>query len=123
MKIYYQDTENTDITASINRLQFLVDKIPALMKQIPDSEFSAKPAPGKWSKKEILGHLVDSASNNHQRFIRIQYQDKPSIAYDQDQWVALHAYNTFDSHRLIEFWEIYNRLLLHIIKNIPAQNL
>src|ERR1043165_9908871 len=42
------------------------------LRQIPDEEASIRPAPGKWSKKEILGHLIDSAANNHQRFLRLQ---------------------------------------------------
>ena len=123
MKIYVKDPQNIDISESIQRMNYLVDTIPALIKQIPDTELSHKPAPEKWSKKEILGHLVDSASNNHQRFIRIQFQDKPYISYDQDDWVRLSHYNTIESVRLIDFWEQYNRHLLHIIKQIPPENL
>mgnify|MGYP003597480034 CR=1 FL=1 len=61
------------IEDSIQRLEYLIDKIPDMIVKISDSEFSHKPMPNKWSKKEILGHLIDSASNNHHRFIRSQY--------------------------------------------------
>ena len=72
----------------VDRLQYLCDAIPSLIKQIPEQEFSHKSAPGKWSKKEILGHLIDSATNNHQRFVRAQFEDTPFIIYDQDNWNA-----------------------------------
>lgn len=108
---------------SIERLQYLCDTIPPLLNTISDSDFSNKPAPGKWSKKETLGHLLDSAANNHQRFIRIQFENEPTIGYDQNNWNLYHHYNKLDKQHLINFWEIYNRHLLEIIKRIPEHNL
>ena len=106
-----------------NRLSFLTTIIPPKLRMIKEQDFSYKPTPGKWSKKEILGHIIDSATNNHQRFIRIQFEDKPVIYYDQDLWNNAAHYNEMDSRQLIDFWKDYNRLLVEIIKRIPEENL
>ncbi len=47
---------------------------------------SIKLFPNKWSKKEIIGHLINSATNNHQRFVRCQFETIPKIVYDQNKW-------------------------------------
>ena len=57
----------------IERLDKLIKMIPDILNQIDENEFCLKPFPDKWSKNEILGHLIDSTANNHQRFIRAQY--------------------------------------------------
>ena len=106
-----------------NRLTFLTSLIPPKLRSIKEQEFNYKPAPGKWSKKEILGHVIDSATNNHQRFIRIQFEDKPIIYYDQDYWNNAAHYNQFDSRQLIDFWKDYNLFLIEIVKRIPEEKL
>lgn len=107
----------------IDRLEKLINKIPDLLFQIDENEFCLKPSPDKWSKKEILGHLIDSATNNHQRFIRAQYEDKPLIVYEQNQWNKFNFYSEIESKQIIEFWTIYNKHLLEIMKRIPNENL
>ena len=81
-----------------------------------------KPAPNKWSKKEILGHLIDSASNNHQRFVRAQLVPNFSFPeYEQEKWVKLQNYQGKPWIELIEFWKNYNLHLLHIVSAIPKE--
>jgi hypothetical protein len=73
-----------------------------------------------WSRKQILGHLIDSASNNHQRFVRAMLQDElrwPS--YDQSGNVRVQRYQDARWHDLIGFWAAYNRFLAHVIAGIP----
>jgi len=111
------------IIESIKRLQYLCEEIPVLLSMIPEQDFTHKSAPGKWSKKEILGHLIDSATNNHQRFIRAQFENVPTISYDQDNWNKFSHYNLIDSKQLILFWEIYNRHLIEIAMRIPEYSL
>jgi len=111
------------IIESIKRLQYLCEEIPVLLSIIPEQDFSSKPAINKWSKKEILGHLIDSATNNHQRFIRAQFENVPSISYDQNHWNEFSHYNLIDSKQLIQFWEIYNRHLIEIAMRIPEYSL
>jgi len=112
-----------NVTDSLKRLTYLCELIPPLLDAIPELEFSFKPSSTKWSKKEILGHLIDSATNNHQRFIRIQYESKPIIFYDQNQWNALSNYDTLSTKHLIQFWTIYNQHLVQLIKATPVKNL
>lgn len=105
---------------AIARLTYLCDTIPALLNTIPETEFKQKPAPNKWSKQEELGHLIDSATNNHQRFIRGQFEENPLIKYSQEDWVACNHYNGLDKSTVIRFWEMYNRHLVEVLKRIPA---
>ena len=65
--------------------------LPALTTTA-ESKMSYKASPGKWRKKEILGHMVDSAQNNIRRFIVAGYEENPKIVYDQDKWVAIVKY-------------------------------
>ncbi len=107
----------------IERLENLIKIIPDLLTQIDESDFILKPFSEKWSKKEIHGHLIDSAANNHHRFIRPQYEDTPTIAYDQNQWNKLNHYIEMDSIQVVAFWTFYNKHLLEIMKRIPDENL
>ena len=107
---------------AINRLEYLCDSISVKLKLIPDNEFSIKPAPEKWSKKEILGHLTDSAANNIQRFIRMQYENVPFIIYEQNEWVQLQNHQNKSSIEIILLSELLNRHMVHILKNVPEEN-
>ncbi len=93
------------------------------MSALTQADWNYSPSACKWTRKQVLGHLIDSAANNHQRFIRAQYEDVPHISYDQNRWNALHRYHELDSTQLIEFWTLYNHHLLHVIKAIPADTL
>jgi len=110
-------------TQSIQRLQYLCDTIPQLLNDIDDHIFSLKPMANKWSKKEIIGHLIDSAAANHQRFVRAQFEDTPKITYDQNNCNTFNYYNQIDSKQIISFWAVYNKQILGLIKLIPAESL
>ena len=74
-----------------------------------------------WSRKETLGHLIDSAANNHQRFVRGQFTDDLVFpGYDGDQWVSAQRYNEASWPDLIQLWSSYNLHLLHVVSSIPA---
>ena len=81
-----------------------------------------KPAPGKWSKKEILGHLIDSAANNHQRFVRLQLDGEVSLpGYEQDAWVRVGRYQQAPWAEIVALWAAYNRHLATIVETLdPA---
>ena len=111
------------IDTAIQRLEYLCDFIPPLLLQIDDEQFSFKGSPGKWSKKEVLGHLIDSATNNHHRFVRTQFEEKPVIAYDQNKWSEYGHYQQIDGQQIINFWTVYNRQLVELMKHIPIQYL
>lgn len=95
---------------------------PSQLNNIPEEVFNFK-AGNRWSKKEILGHLVDSAMVNLQRFIRGQIENKPVIGYDQDSWVAVQHYHSYPSEDLIRLWETLNNHLIQVVTCIPAKNL
>ena len=91
-----------------------------MLRQVGNTEAGLS-APGKWSKKEILAHLIDSASNNHQRFVRAAAQGKLEFpGYDQDALIAVQKPNTTSWEMLIEFWAAYNRYLVHVLNQIPV---
>lgn len=74
-----------------------------------------------WSKKEILGHLIDSASNNHQRFVRLQHQELLVMpAYQQNDWVRVQHYDGRHWRELVDLWLAYNRHLAHVMRQVDA---
>ena len=80
-------------------------------------------APGKWSPKQILGHLTDSAANNHQRFIRAQELDPIKLpGYAQEHWVACQQYEQRPWREVIALWSNYNRHLAHVISHISEEH-
>lgn len=107
---------------NILRLKKICDTFPHECSRLSEKEFCYKSAPEKWSKKEILGHLIDSATNNHQRFIRSQFEQVPNIKYDQNNWNKYNGYAETDTKHLIRFWEIYNRHLIEVMKTMPSEN-
>lgn len=94
-----------------------LEKAMPLLQEVSDAEASVKPGPGKWSKKEILGHLIDSAANNQQKFVRTMQasQHINFVGYVQDLWVEAQGYNTTKWSDLLSLWESYNRHLAHIM--------
>ena len=94
---------------------------PLLMK-LDNADTSTRPHVDKWSKKEIVGHLLDSASNNHQRFVRAALLGTTFTfpGYDQNPLVELQHFNDVDWNFLIDFWASYNRFLAHVINNLSA---
>jgi hypothetical protein len=106
------------------RLQEIVDEIPSKLLTYSDEISSIQPAPGKWCKKEIIGHLIDSASNNHQRFVRMQINNNLSLPkYKQDEWVAVQRYRELPWKEVVRLWEIYNRHILHIFRHLDPSKL
>jgi hypothetical protein len=79
-------------------------------------------AADKWSPKEIIGHLIDSASNNHQRFVRAQFTDDLIFArYEQEGWVRVQNYQGEEWAHLVQLWKLYNQHMLHLMSQIPEE--
>jgi hypothetical protein len=110
------------MTHLASQLEKLINGYLEQLNAVPDDDLSYKHSPGKWSKKEIIGHLVDSAQSNIRRFIIAQYEDNPSIVYNQDKWVVLNDYQHQDRNELIQLWYLLNKQACHILKNIPEEN-
>jgi hypothetical protein len=102
--------------------QKTIERVYQMFKACPDP--AAREKGGEWSVKEILGHLVDSVSNNYQRLVR--YIPKGNLVfppYDQEQNVKRANYQAFDFNQLLALWYSYNKLLLHMLAGIPADDL
>ena len=116
--------KHTEATPVAEELVQVVRLAAADLRGIAPDAAMERPAPGKWSRKEILGHLVDSASNNHQRFVRAQEgAEMRGPGYAQEHWVAAQDYQGRDWQELIALWEAYNLHISHVIRAIPAARL
>jgi hypothetical protein len=101
-------------------LQALLDHVPARLEKTPPAQAEIGSSPSQWSPKQELGHLLDSAANNHQRIVRAQLEDKPAMpGYDGDRWVELHAYQRRDWTELIGLWKALNGQLLAAARAVP----
>jgi len=98
--------------------QTLVQVLPTL-QEISEEEAGVKSLPHKWSKKEILGHLIDSASNNQHKFVRAMAQPHLDfVGYAQDLWVAKQAYNSRPWQEIVTFWYAYNLHIAYILESV-----
>jgi DinB family protein len=104
-----------DFRTTIERAENRLLSISEQESQIPRAE-------GKWSPKEIIGHLIDSATNNHQRFVRAQFDDNLSFSgYEQEEWVRVQGYIQEPWPQLVQLWKHYNLHLLHVMSMVPEQ--
>ncbi|MGA2355861.1 MAG: DinB family protein [Terriglobales bacterium] len=104
----------------LNLLRDLIERVPARLEQLPQNKAETKSSPTAWSPKEELGHLLDSAVNNHQRIVRAQSEDKLAMpGYEQNRWVAINRYQHRDWKELIEVWQALNRQLLAAAESVP----
>jgi len=100
----------------------ILNSVPRRLGDLSDEAVSAKPDPATWSKKEILGHLIDSAANNHQRFVRAQRSNPfEGPGYEQEFWVASQNYQKESWPDMVNLWLLYNRHLLHVLKAMPSE--
>jgi hypothetical protein len=110
------------MSTALDRLRFALRTLPGILAGFSETESEQLLSPGRWSKKEVVGHLIDSASNNHQRFVRGQIasgQDFPG--YDQEQWVRLQNYQGARWADLTDLWRAYNLHILHVVGCMPEE--
>ncbi len=102
--------------------QATLDRMLALLESVPEALVERKPRPTDWSIKEIACHLVDSASNNHQRFTRLQCAPRVELpAYESEAWVAVEKPATFPWQTLLALVRSYNAFILHLVAHLdPA---
>jgi len=92
-----------------------------------DNEIASKrPGTDRWTLKEIVGHLIDSASNNHQRFVRLQIANElifPGYGKDNSKWLEIEKYNELNFSDIVLLWKQYNVLIGNIIKEVDESKL
>jgi len=102
----------------------IVEAAEANLRNVTEEESRMPILPGGWSRKQLLGHLIDSASNNHQRFVRAALQDSLEFpGYDQDSWQSVQAVQDVPWQTLLALWANYNRYLAHLITHLPTAKL
>jgi hypothetical protein len=99
-----------------SQLETFIDQHLENLRAVPAAEMQLKPSPVKWSKKEIMGHLIDSAQSNIRRFVVAQYEESPYIVYDQDKWVAIANYQQWDCSMIIDLWYLQNKQVCRILE-------
>ena len=96
----------------------------ARLREMSPEESRRQSGLDDWAPIEILGHLIDSAANNHQRFVRAQFTDDLVFpGYEQDGWVSAQKYRDASWSDLIQLWSSYNLHLAHVAESIPADKL
>ncbi|HET6900792.1 MAG TPA: DinB family protein [Vicinamibacteria bacterium] len=118
-------TDLPNVTTRIARdiLGTIESELPKL-RAIDEQRASEPRAPGKWSPKQVMGHLIDSAFNNHQRFVRAQLSSSLSFpGYTQDSWVATQGYQDRSWADILTLWAEVNRHLAHVIGRISRHRL
>lgn len=110
---------------TINHIISLLKEVPEKVNDIPENVLAEKMSPEKWSKKEIMGHLCDSAINNLSRFVRAQFEEQPFelTPYAQDGWVRINHYNEMETGELLNYWVTLNKQIVQIISNIRKDKL
>lgn len=92
----------------------------ARLQDLTEEQSRRKTSSDAWAPIEVIGHLVDSAANNHQRFVRAQFTDDLVFpGYEQDGWVSVQKYRAESWPDLIQLWSSYNLHLLHLASVIP----
>lgn len=109
---------------TVHEMEQLLAEYQTCFSQVGEPESGVRPAPDDWSLKEILGHLIDSASNNHQRFVRLQLfvqMDFPD--YQKDDWIDVEKFVLCPFSDLRDLFLSYNRLILHLVRNVDCEAL
>ena len=102
------------------RIRAIIAREEPRLRAITPAAAAAPRAPGKWSIAQVLGHLVDSAANNHQRFVRAQLVETLRFpGYEQNKWVSSQAYGQEAWGELIGLWVALNGHLAHVVDHIP----
>jgi hypothetical protein len=112
------------VAHAADRLAQLLETTPQQLATITDGDAAHRAGPDRWAAKEILGHLIDSASHNHQRFVRGQLfaaVDLPN--YEQESWVKTQNFVAEPWPDLINLWLLFNRHLLHLMRTAPEASL
>ncbi|MGH9721608.1 MAG: DinB family protein [Bryobacteraceae bacterium] len=113
-----------DVQSIAAELREAVTGTVARLSAIGEAQAGERPAEAKWAPKEVIGHLIDSASNNHQRFVRALLEEALVFpAYEQEGWNRIQRYRAESWPELIALWAAYNRHLAHLIEGVPGEKL
>lgn len=117
--------EDFNLKEITQRLENHINKFPGNISKFSEEELQKRPSENKWSKKEILGHLIDSAINNLKRFTDIQFSPSPYVVttYSQVDLVIVNRYNDLPLEHLLNLWTSLNNQIVYVIINMPPDKL
>lgn len=121
----YHTAADPDVREAMKRLATHCREVPVLYRQFSEEELLYRSAPGKWSRKEILGHLVDSAINNLRRFTEIQFLPQPYqlVPYRQNELVDVNQYQHLPLEHVLTAWQALNQQIIYVVEAIPEEKL
>lgn len=109
---------------AITEFERIISESHEQLAKVTEAESERPLSPDKWSSKQVIGHLIDSAANNHQRFVRLQFGNNLFLpGYEQEGWVACQDYQHRSWADLVQLWRAYNLHLLYIAARIPEDKL
>ncbi len=115
---------NEDWKNFLEEFRRTIESSAERLRSMTEEQSEAARAKGKWTPKEIVGHLIDSAANNHQRFVRGQFTENLVFpGYNQNQWVEAQHYRQESWPLLVELWRLYNLHLLHVMTYADEESL
>jgi hypothetical protein len=115
---------DTDLSIFLKDFRGAVTEASTRLLEISEAESKVPSRAEKWSPKQIIGHLIDSATNNHQRFVRAQFRDDLHFpGYRQEEWVQVQNYNEEPWSDLVQLWKHYNLHLAHVMSAVPSEKL
>jgi len=119
------DAANSDLSRIAQDLNDTITAAMDWLRPLTTAAGSQRPAPDRWTIKQVIGHLIDSASNNHQRFVRAQFAEEEFRfpKYEQNEWVRSQAYDQAEWGDLLDLWQSYNRHLAHVIRHVRPDSL
>ncbi len=109
---------------ALERFQAVLERDLPRLKALTEVQVETPREPGKWTPQQIIGHLIDSAANNHQRFVRGQLEQNPPFqGYAQNEWVDVQGYAAREWSELFTLWHAYNCHLLHLMRTVKPESL
>ena len=117
--------EEINVAVAMDQLNDHVQQMAGRFEKFSKEELLYKHAPNKWSRLEILGHLIDSAINNLKRFTEIQFHPQPYkvVSYQQNELVVVNNYQNLPVAHLLDLWKSLNQQIIYVVKNIPQEKL
>lgn len=115
-----------DLNIYINEIRKIIDEYESQLLSLSETVITERKNHQNRSIKQLLGHLVDSASNNHQRMVRLQYADHldfPDYTQDNDRWIGIQDYQHSDWQNLVQLWKSFNCHIIHLIQSIDQSKL
>lgn len=119
--------QKQDFTAITTGIARVIETEEGLLNSLSVEAITLRRNSQNRTIKQILGHLIDSASNNHQRMVRLQYSKDllffPDYRQDNDLWIALQDYQHTDWYNLIQLWKFYNLHIIQVIQSVDKNKL